>query len=474
MYPVLKTWKSMPFFLKILFMIFLTIIMGCKENNNEQVSLPIQSASTAQIPTSATSTRRIDETLPTTTIATSTDIEQYCTIKTDTPPNFELDGYLILERQKQIRILGGQPPHELSFEKFNSSDVTSVGISPNGRWFAYYTGSLEVPGDFYRLHITEIGGTAAFAIDENKDLVSRDIEPLEGHTEPLIGRWIGVKWLSNDVILVPILIGYEGRQERFLLANVNPFEGTWSTELNNLPNYDHLHGTLSLSPDSTRLMYVSTITSTQFTQNQQPYLQIRLDLNLMELLTQENVWELPLVGFGLQNSGPMDKRNVIAWSPDNKRVAFSNITDTSTRNDQEGLYLLNTEDYNLSLISSPPISVSESLFTSLSWSFDGKYLAYQHRVSIKGRLHDLTTELRIYDVANGKIHLVCPIDDELADYATPIVWSPNGNQLAFMGQGYSGSDQLYHLPIHILDISRGQIISNISEGKLVGWSEVMP
>lgn len=43
-----------------------------------------------------------------------------------------------------------------------------------------------------------------------------------------------------------------------------------------------------------------------------------------------------------------------------------------------------------------------------------------------------------------------------------------------MGQGYSGSDQLYHTPIHILDIATGQLFKTITEGKLIGWTDVMP
>lgn len=369
------------------------------------------------------------------------------------PLPFNLDGYLLFQSYDgDVKSVTNGAESSDNLETLNALNSTPLGFSPNNQWFAYYVSTTSPPDKVQnQLYVIDAITHRTLVVEADK-LANEEI-------------WVGVRWLSNDLILVPSLISQGESPQTLSTKIVDPFSGIWSKALfDGLPHYLPPYEALGLSPDSSKALYVSTNTEGQ---------NIQLELVLRDILLGEDLWRATIVGHSLQYSGRLDELGAISWASNNRRVAFSGKIVGSGLDNQEGLYILDTELLSLKLVISNEEPLVSSMFHGLSWSPDGRFLAYR----FQGRNNDLSfqkEELQVYDTENDLVFLTCPSTIELAKFSsTSFLWSPNSTQVAFMGEGVV-RDENFVLGIFVIDLLSGKLVERIAEGNLIGWLNSIP
>lgn len=121
----------------------------------------------------------------------------------------------------------------------------------------------------------------------------------------------------------------------------------------------------------------------------------------------------------------------IIWSPDGERIAFNVYTPA-------GFYELRLME--LGRRETDVLNQQWASHRDLGWSPDGRYIAFTHR-------EDGQAQVFIVDTANATVN---PLAVDLMNTSGPS-WSPDGTQLAFAGQGFSGESEIFAQEVACLE-----------------------
>jgi dipeptidyl aminopeptidase/acylaminoacyl peptidase len=153
----------------------------------------------------------------------------------------------------------------------------------------------------------------------------------------------------------------------------------------------------------------------------------------------------------------------LAWSPDNKRLAF--LSD-AIKKDQLQLYVVTIG----SAAAPKKLTDVKGFLDAPTWSPDGETIAVlftQNATRSAGPLVAETPEtgeikdsfyeqrLALVDVANRKFRQISPADTYIYEYD----WSPDGTRLAVTAALGNGDDNWYIAELHILDAATGRMKS---------------
>ncbi|MCP4420471.1 MAG: hypothetical protein GY805_28020, partial [Chloroflexi bacterium] len=182
-----------------------------------------------------------------------------------------------------------------------------------------------------------------------------------------------------------------------------------------------------------------------------------------------------LVGSSLQNSGEFDDLEVVAWSPDSGRVAFTGKNDEFGSDSKEQVYILDVDEINTNLQSFYPGEQEHQIVAihGLSWSPNGRYLAYRinsRASSIKSSDSSQALEgFQVFDFESNSIVISCATKVKLLTTATnSFLWSPDSSMLAFSTTDKS-QENYFTTPINVINIRDGFISILESDGELIGW-----
>jgi Tol biopolymer transport system component len=134
------------------------------------------------------------------------------------------------------------------------------------------------------------------------------------------------------------------------------------------------------------------------------------------------------------------------WSPDGSRIAYKMVTGTARTGRLRDLWVVDAAGGEPRQLTSRGV-FGMTNFSDMTWSPDGRYLAYSSSAFIS---NELGSENAIYivDVETGVEQFVTHVDSEGDLYfrlLTP-VWSPDGMRLAFVSE-HEGNANLYVVPV---------------------------
>jgi Tol biopolymer transport system component len=190
----------------------------------------------------------------------------------------------------------------------------------------------------------------------------------------------------------------------------------------------------------------------------------RPDLVLWDTINHQELWHIEYYSVPyLQTFGLLPG----SWSRDSAVIAFAYKGETG----QLGVYVLDRDGVLLQAVR-PDMSLRYAV--GMSWSPDGRYLAYAFSLA----QDPLQRGIVIYDYAENTVTEMCPLNERdvpLQHMESPgMVWSPDGQYLVY---GVGPDDAVEESKLVMLNIYTGEvrlITRGTSYYWLVGWSPVSP
>lgn len=390
---------------------------------------------------SATVATRPTSTPNITSISTSTPVIRYQTlsVETDVPPEYEMDGSLVLDiidEEVADYLLNLSNWEEYPLTTSLDSVVllpewTWPAVSPNGMWLAYF----EQSNDPYQ---REMRVVSAY-----------------GQQQPILNwqvNWRGdiLGWLDNERLLLTKSLNIDASLDIF-----DPNSGEWHVLVPTFPltssNGEIIGG--MAGPGNPVLVYdrlQQLVIFERFLRDQN-----KLTFELWNVQSKEVLWERSFRGI---SSRPV-------WSPDDKSFAviylqYAESFDPTT--DYGCLYLVSRDGHETKL--------TDKVGGELAWSPDGRYIATWWRGNIDFDLElpkiwgnllaivDISTkDVTIYSVGN-------------ASSAQHSIWSPDGSMIAIVS--YREADEpVDDIATHvvIIDITRNRAFVVVKEAVVRGW-----
>lgn len=303
-------------------------------------------------------------------------------------------------------------------------ELTQNSISPNRRWFFYFTPSS--PGSGGYLQVATIDG-------QEQEIPFWDTSWGED-----------AMWL-NDQSLVIRLPSRDGT-----VIVINPFSGHWQKLI---PDFASGLNTdfplVYYSPNLTRAVYIS---GNYFV--------------LWDAQNKRDLWRKQGVNFSMLSGG---------WSPDGSRFAMV-VTDKDNVAGvvHSDVYVVNQngEETRLTQFTNAYPPIRQIFIDDLEWSPDGKYLALSLEIKDGSSLFKEPT-LMIASVETKDVTDYCLV---VSQYDGNIVWSPSGKQLVitspidfsqYMTSAPKGERQ--HTQVILIDIGQGSAIKIAEDTASVGW-----
>jgi len=374
--------------------------------------------------------------------------------------DYGLPGTLAYTRRGDIRLLGGTPLVDRLLVDTDGLDIGMVGFSPDGKWFAYYTGSAD-KGHLYKLHLVSASGEEIVTVPEY------EIVPIQAGS--FAGTWGGINWITDDYIKVGAFKPEAVHTNRYVFSILDAFTGKWHhSVLERLPAHDpdpHYPGTWAFSPDFKRVLSVSR-------QKQDDGTSI-ISLVLQDIENQVELWRDnrfydSRFAFGTSREA--------AWSADGSVLAFGGAEVPESLSlhqlDQQGVYVLDREGVQLRLITNFSASYKTFYSYSLSWSPSGRYLAFWVRGSVTSEMEQ-TDDLYLYDAKNDCVIRLCRFQVTSSFWHdNPPIWSPDSRYLAYVDQQVFPRETRL---LKVIDIYTGEVVSLAEDiSSLGGWSGVWP
>jgi hypothetical protein len=373
-----------------------------------------------------------------------------------TDQGYGLPGLLGYQSRGDIHLIGGTPVSNQLLVEAGESDVGLIGFSPNGEWFAYYTGSVATGGQ-YELHLVPRDGEEVVTIPER--------EAVAMQANSLAGSWGEARWITNQYIRVKVFDPDAIHTNKMVFGILNAFDGEWNDDvLRSLPGHDptpHYPGTWAFSPDFERVFLVSA--------QPQSDSSALVSLVLWDSDSDVELWRDDRFSGSSFASGYNDA----AWSPDGAVLAFGgaeNLEDSATRQlDQQGVYLLHRDGAQLSLVTDF-LSTYET-FTSygFSWSQDGRYLAFMVLGQVSSETQ-VTDRLYVYDAVTVRIIPLCQRQVASGRWHDGPIWSPDGRYLAYADSTQAPSDDEMK-QLRVVDLCNGDVVILAEDISFIGgWS----
>jgi WD40 repeat protein len=336
-----------------------------------------------------------------------------------------------------------------------------IGFSPDGEWFAYFTGSAY-EGYPYRLHLISAKG------NELTTIPAYEIVPIQ--KGDYAGAW-SVRWLTNHYMLIAISAPMENCSDRLIYAVIDPFTGKWNESiLENLPDRATARGhegAVAFDQSLSRVLYAANMQGDNDFSIVSPV--------LWDTKHQMELWR----GRELYDSSfTYGRRGSASWSPDASQVAFVGPENPDfsgeLRSSQQGIYLLDRSGDSLRVITS--FLATKGIFSTggLSWSPDGRYLAFQLLLRTDTN-EEATYSIYLYDLETDQVIYLCSREQTVYFDTDAPVWSPDGHYLAYTSTNYSSEGSQVIKSLNVVNIHTGEVVT-VAEpiGQLGGWSGVWP
>jgi WD40 repeat protein len=375
-------------------------------------------------------------------------------------PGYGLPGLLVYSTYRGIHFVGGTPLIDrLLVASSVGPNVSAVGFSPDGKWFAYYTG-FAYEGYPYKLHLISASGEEIVTVPEY------EIVPVQKGSHA--GRWY-VRWITNEYVMVGTFYPETIYDNEWVVGILNAFTGEWNDLApGDLPNHNptpHYPGTWAFSPNLKRVFSVSR-------QRQDDRTSV-IWLVLWDVENQTRLWRddrFYSSGFAYGN------QNDAAWSADGSVLAFGGAETpkpTVRQLEQQGIYLLDQDGTQLRLVTNFSSSYETFSTYGLNWSPNGRYLAFM----LLGRTApeaEVTDHIYLYDLVSDRVIHLCQRQTSAGFLADSPVWSPDGRYLAYID--WKDSPQEVRLA-RVIDIYSGEVVTVAEDIGLLGgwgWSSVRP
>ncbi len=127
------------------------------------------------------------------------------------------------------------------------------------------------------------------------------------------------------------------------------------------------------------------------------------------------------------------------WSPDGRQIAFVSVSNPSPQETRNNLYVMDSNGDDVRLLTNAGYYISV-LEVSLTWSPDGRFIAFNPTRQVS----DFGIYVMNADGSNEQPLIA-------GSYLDP-VWSPNGEDMAFIGGG-----DIYHHPLFLMELESGQL-----------------
>jgi Tol biopolymer transport system component len=306
--------------------------------------------------------------------------------------------------------------------------MSELSVSPDGEWFAYRT-------------VKEINGGLAvedqIIIAQSDGTVYKKI--------PSDFSWLSFSWLNSDTLQFLL---YDYSSKRFSTLFLNPFTDARQELGEDYPNLNTIEPRFffqTYSPNLTRVLYPD------------------LDLNIILYNLNDNtvLAKAPNAFFGINAK----------WSPDEKYVAVVNMR-PATSPEQKQFLLIGKNGSMTKWVK----AINEKVFAlgSYSWSPDSSKIAFWMNTAPFVENNDAYRshyELMIFDTTKKTGFSLCVTGIENFDlvpstYWSAPVWSPDGNQIAFMK--LKPGDNIQY-DILVLDLPTNTYRKVAENLELVGW-----
>jgi WD40 repeat protein len=363
---------------------------------------------------------------------------------------FSLPGTIIyLDDSGAIYYLGGAPLKQASLVT-DEQGFDVFGVSPDGEWLAY---SQKEPSTDIAFPVTRtltLLSSGGEKIEQTLDITEflseiADDEHLDGFNENIS------YWINNNLIYTAIDTAKTNPSgpitSHDLIKIFDPFAAQWKNNiLNTLPNWSSYwemeDNSVALSPDLSRAMYMSDS-----------------GLVLRDLEKEFNLWT---------EVSYMDKLYsgvLMRWNPDGTLVA---VAPWNWFGDQAPPLVMTRDGMEQRWIGNEefPYTYGPSFVRALSWSPDGKMLAL---AGLSNQSNNIEPYIYIYDYQTNQFVFRCPIVRKEGDLPQKIIWSPDGNYLAYAFLDYPEGN-----PLQVMDLRSGELFELAQNAKIVGWSYKFP
>lgn len=343
---------------------------------------------------------------------------------------FSLNGTLIYQNDDASGLftLSGLPLQKQDLLPGSSQKNEILGLSPNGEWLAYHPIEPGGPGGLQQFRVVLLSA------DGKQTEQTLDLTQFQGELQAehqFIGASGFSHWVNDALIYASFYSSNPSATASGAINDLpkffNPFDGSWQANLLSLPDR-FSSDPVGISPDLSRAFYDG-----------------KASFVLWDMENQQSIYEKPLKG-----SSPLA---FIVWAADSSQVAYVNPLASAA--DYEVRLLLVSRDG----VAYEPLSgqypVPGLMVHSVDWSPDHR------RLALLGSAEGMLSVL-LYDTAQQKFMMQCPLQVAQKGIRPTIAWSPDGTQLAI-------SD--IQSPIIVFDLSSGKLVELPYKGNLIGWAE---
>ena len=365
--------------------------------------------------------------------------------------HYSLPGALVYSSLGDFRLVGGTPltVQRLPTTEPSAGSLNMIGFSPSGEWFAYYTGSVPEAIPF-KVHLISAGG--------EKVTTRPEYEFVPDQEETSAGMWVNARWIAENRLIVSIPEPEENNPDKVIRVILDPFTGEWfETILENIPE-PYAHGDFTFDPNLRYVFYRANLEAGKGTKTPATV--------LWDLENEKELWQSETLFY------PYAAASAAVWAPDGSMVAFvgPEVTTASVNGgrDSYGVYVLDLDSLKPRLITDF-LSIYRSFSVSgLSWSPDGRYLAFR---LVGEKISEGVTEevIYLYDSVISDVIDLCPVIGESGvSVIRGLVWSPDSRYLAYVSDHFPSDRALL-----VIDVQTGTVSALAqSVGELGGWSGI--
>ncbi len=402
-------------------LLFIIVLVACQSNLTP--STPVSSENVfVAIPATSVVMLTPDTELPTPTKEPSL-ATQCVMVESSVPSGFLSDGQIIFwsdpetdikglrllaSNSRQIRLIASE------------TGISSTIVDPEGQWLAYYAWENEKQLEVFN---------------------SLTDEPINRSWKAEWQNGLGLHWFDNQWLSVPSAQHPPGS-----LTLYNPFT---DEEKHLAPDLPDLHNVQASSVWRDFTVYNKLLSHVL-------YVSVTAEegrmLVLYNLEDRQPIWKISHLN---------SFRFPAKWNPDSTRLAVAGEMGNPDDDNFE-IFLVDLEGDSVQVTNFGQTYVAASI-NSLSWSPDGRYLAFwlQEHISFEDttpfRLHILNTE-------TGKTVNTCLI----GGVGGPLIWSPDSQQLALENGGWMKPSALV-----VLDVNSSQAVQFTEPMNLIliGWTD---
>lgn len=342
--------------------------------------------------------------------------------------------YVVLENQTEVNqtgLIGGEPLQTRSLPP-ESNNITIIGFSPNGSWFAYIKESTAQPGVIEPyVYLLSIAGETS----------RTPMPPEMAEGKPY--SWI--TWISDELLMLQYISLPASGFGSYMVDSYSIFNAFTGEERNDILDsllYWDEWRTPYFSPDMMRVLYLAA-----------PSSQVGQSVVLWDIEERAILWTKPfrsVLGIAETSLGG-GFFQVAFWSPDSQAFVFTTGEQTTNNDFQYASYLVDRNGLEERLLLSSS-DLAGVMALGGYWSPDKRFIYSSYRDTF------------VYDLATNQVVTLCS-DDSLWDW---VAWSPDGQYLAYVGS-VGGENHLLLFSVSTSEVTSLGKIRKIAS--LLQWLE---